>query len=687
MESTQITPSHLERLPLEILDEICAYLAPKKRGLAALALASKQLRFATYRFQYRTIQIRFLHRTDLPQEVEKWKELLDARGCAPHVRRLAIVDMEVEPNGWHEYDGGYRLKQWPPDHRQYDFFKPAGQDVWPLDKDDEFWTRPSPIRFNPWGPVPTPSEKAEEQALWAPLAALVASLPGLGDVDYQCKSQIPVNLLTVLNEKNGGPVRLHMYAFSLRSIFQNKVHPYGIDIDEDEFYLATSPCLSSIRTVVLYRYNNDHGWDFDHHRLCFNQDAVARMVQGLAPNLKSVTVDAKAFPTYIDERDVEWPGFFPSRPADNTGRARGRGALETLALESGTRGGPDIIRAWAGRTDFAALRSLHLRNYSMDVRSLNALSEIAESTGLRSLQSLSLWSTGWGSNEWEDDEWEDCDIEVAQLLTALPPLQSLEMGGTFADEALRAVLSSHGPSLRRLRLVPEGYHYSLPRPFVLSRGYVEALVRDCPNIQDLELLVPRSRGDEAEARIYHALAELRELDRLSLLLDCSNNIFTVEDGLRDRELRDSIINLNTSDRTLASDIFDALCRHRSPRLIRLYPEILTNINGINAMEHSMMAIRDILSRAWIRERDDREGHAGEAFLTEVKPADYWGAETNDIEPKLHGILEDIWPEAERWPKGGTETRRSFPLWKPSEDPTNAPEGAPPIGWRTGCQVS
>ncbi|MBE3043340.1 hypothetical protein IMZ48_12375 [Candidatus Bathyarchaeota archaeon] len=656
---------------MEVFDEICAHLVPnlghlEKRDLAALASASKTLRFVTSRHQFQTIQIRFGHKTGIPQEVERWRALIDTRGCAPHVRRLAIVDEEEGPNEPHTMSP----RQWPPESRKYDLFKPSGQDVWPLDKDDEFWTRPGTINFNPWGPVPNPSGKAEEQALWAPLADLIASLPGLGDVEYQCKSQIPVNLLTVLNEKDGGPVRLHMYAFSLRSIFQNEVHPH--DIDEDEFYLATSPCLSSIRTAVLYRYSNDHGWDFDHHRLCFNQDAVALMMQGLAPNLKSATVDAKDTGSFDGEGlNAEWPGFFPSRPTDDTGRARGRGALETLALESGTRGGPDIIRAWAGRTDFGALRSLHLRNYSMNVPSLNALSEIAESAGLRSLQRLSLWLAGyWGPDEEDDWEhgWEDCDTggpELARLLTALPPLQFLEMNGTIADEGFRAVLSSHGPSLRGLRLVPDRNYGMQPGRFVLSRESAEALVRACPNIQDLELLVPRSRGDEAEARIYRALAELRVLERLSLLLDCSNNVLTVEVDLQDREFRESIINLNTSDRALATDIFDALCQHRSPRLIRLYPEGITGMGGFGVEERSMKAIRDILSRAWIRERDDREGHAGEARLTEVKPRDDWGAETTPIADEFHGILEDIWPEAERWPKGGGETRRSFPLWKPS----------------------
>ena len=66
-----------------------------------------------------------------------------------------------------------------------DYFEPVSSEVWPLDK-DEFWTRAEPIEFDPWEPVPTPSTKADEQRLWAPVVGFIRSLHGLRDVDYQC---------------------------------------------------------------------------------------------------------------------------------------------------------------------------------------------------------------------------------------------------------------------------------------------------------------------------------------------------------------------------------------------------------------------------------------------------------------------------------------------------------------------
>lgn len=52
----------------------------------------------------------------------------------------------------------------------------------------------------------------------------------------------------------------------------------------------------------------------------------------------------------------------------------------------------------------------------------------------------------------------------------------------------------------------------------------------CPNIRDLELLVPRPKGDEAEAHTYLPLAEVRVLGRLSLPLDCSHILAVEEDS-------------------------------------------------------------------------------------------------------------------------------------------------------------
>ncbi|KAK4034622.1 hypothetical protein C8A01DRAFT_38929 [Parachaetomium inaequale] len=668
MKSPSPTACSLEDLPLDILEKICAELAVdlgqlEKLSLVALASTSRRLRFATARFQFQTIKIRFIDKSDLPHEVERWREILGARNPVPYVRRISIVEEEKPLEEWEDDI----RKQWPPNIEE-DFFDRVEPGVWPLDKDDEFWTRPEPIDFNPWGAVPTPSAKAEEQKLWAPVADFITSLRSLRDVDYLCKDQVPVTVLAALNEKDDGPVRLHVYGFSLRSLYQHPSHPD--DIDEDEFYLATSPCLSSIRLQVPHHLDRTRGADHE-GRHCFVEDAVEQMIEGFAPNLKSVSVvTTYSQRTPRQEDESTWSGFFPTQPTANTALKRGKGALETIALESVVNVGPDTIRAWSRLTDFTLLRSLHLRTYTINAPTLDLLSEIAESAGLRSLRSLSLWTTGFWENENEDSVTCDLgDTQIARLLRALSPLQSLELKGTFHETTLEAILDSHGASLQSLRLVPERDYDIIPLPFVLTRKRVESLVQACPNLQDLELLVPRSKGDEEEARIYRALAELPRLDRLSLFLDCSN-VFEVEEDpgpfvpdIAEERIRDVIINLNTSDRALATDIFDALCLHRSPRLIRLYPAEIRNF-GTEVREWSMLFIRDCLSRAWVRQRDDRAGHAGEFRITEIVAKDRFKSVREPLKGRYYTALDSIWPDAEPWPEGIDEMK-SFPLWKPS----------------------
>jgi hypothetical protein len=676
----------LEHLPLDILEGICAHLAAdlgrlEKLSLFALASTSKRLRSAAARFQFQTITIHFQDESGLRHQVESWRELLGARKPIPYVRRLGIVE-ETPQEEWDDPNDRVR---WPPDIEE-DYFEPVPSEVWPLDKDDEFWTRAEPIEFDPWEPVPPPSTKADEQRLWAPVADFIRSLQGLRDVDYQCKRQIPATLLAALKVKDDGTVRLHMYGFSLRSLYQDPSHPH--DIDEDEFHLATSPCLSSIRVSVPHHHNRPRGTDHV-GRHCFVEDAVAQMVEGLAPNLKSLSVATTYSQRVPRENEAAtWSGFFPAQPTNELAQGRGKGALQTLALESGVQVDPDTIRAWNSRTDFTTLRSLHLHGQPLAVPTLNVLSEISEAAGLRSLSSLSLWTTSFWRDDLENvhDDCKIADVELARFLRTVPSLQSLELKGTFASETFGAILHSHGSSIQKLRLLPERDREIQPDPFVLTRERIETLVEVCPNIRDLELLVPRSKGDEEEARIYRALAGFPLLDRLSLFLDCSN-IRAVEmaeqgsngsSGAADKPdpiICDAIINLNTSDRALATDIFDAICLHRSPRLIRLYPAEAGNF-GTDIREWSMLFIRNCLSRAWIRQRDDRAGHAGEYHITEVVAKDKRNSEGEPLKSEYYIALESIWPGA-AWRRGigGIDEMKSFPLWKPPSEARSEVEQA------------
>lgn len=84
------------------------------------------------------------------------------------------------------------------------------------------------------------SEAYDNDYLWQPLARLMERLPGLVDVVYACRSQIPPCLLQALHTHLPA-CRLHHYTFYLRSLNVKGKAP-----DPHELALVTSPCLHSL---------------------------------------------------------------------------------------------------------------------------------------------------------------------------------------------------------------------------------------------------------------------------------------------------------------------------------------------------------------------------------------------------------------------------------------------------------
>lgn len=97
-----------------------------------------------------------------------------------------------------------------------------------------------------------------------------------------------------------------MRAFSLRSLYQEVNRPR--DVDPDEFALATSPYLYSIN-ARYEAYTQDDGI----YRVSFNQEAIDRILSGLAPTLKRVRIQhLSTMKLWHNQRlpRLSWSGFF-----------------------------------------------------------------------------------------------------------------------------------------------------------------------------------------------------------------------------------------------------------------------------------------------------------------------------------------------------------------------------------------
>ncbi|SPO02787.1 uncharacterized protein DNG_05462 [Cephalotrichum gorgonifer] len=359
-------------------------------------------------------------------------------------------------------------------------------------------------------------------------------------------------------------------------------------------------------------------------------------------------------------------GFFSKHASDagpghphDAGPVR-RGAIEAIGLGGAMLLNAEYMSKWGRYTDFNVLRSLHLRTEGIEASVLDYLFNISKTDRLGSLRCLSLWT-----GDYLVDDQVDVDSSLARLLRSLRPLDSLELTGIFGEDTFDSVLCSHGESLGKLRLVPTRVPSPVVRPFVLSRGRVEALVRACPGITELKLLVPRRKGDEEEARTYRALSGLRRLDRLSLRLDCSG-VQESEDGVRQnadgpywqvRDMHDGAINV-TVDADLVTVIFNAICAHRLPQLIRLYPAEIKNPLGDHLIDNLYFPAA-CLSRVWIGVRDPRAGWEREFKPVELR-ARYWEGAEERVEstPGAFSFLLDIWPDS----GGDIRKMPSFPLW-------------------------
>ena len=325
-----------------------------------------------------------------------------------------------------------------------------------------------PIEFIPSYPeLTTKEDKASQEKAWSSLVAFLPNFIHLKEVVYACRNQVPAGLLRALHSHPRTP-RLHVHGFSLRSLYQSRSNLRNID--DDEYLLISSQCLTSIRAR-----DTTSGYDSRGH-VSFNEEAIWRMVARESPAIKAVSIWARlpghSFDHYwaLSPPKPQWPGFFREAPHS----VDKLGALEKLTLAGDGRFSPSAVRNWGKHTNFNALRSLQLHSRSASLAFLQALTVAVKSQSFASLQTLAL--AGYSFSRHEQGHF---DSVIAQLLHSLRPLAHLHISGIFRNETLNAILS-YGPTLRKLRLIPErGADLEL-KPYVLTRARIKRLVRACP---------------------------------------------------------------------------------------------------------------------------------------------------------------------------------------------------------------
>ncbi|KAI0387812.1 hypothetical protein F5Y04DRAFT_286796 [Hypomontagnella monticulosa] len=581
--------SALERLPLDVLDEISDQLANcdiNMRSLQSFTLASKTCCFAARRQRFSQIRLLARDPLQLRNDLAQLTQVLvnPANGEVPRtsfVQRLKICELTVQ-----EERGHVEAQRLPYDHKKrsnldvHEFCQPK------FDLPD--------IAQNVALEHPSHAETSSQL-----LSDFIAQLPGLRDLVWTCIAITPRCILSVLNVNR---CRLHIHNFNLDSLRDKKgAKGFGLK-SPDVFALATSPALYSIVAGLTPE-------DSQTSRKVTNEDAVLRMVSGLAPNLAHV---------YMRPETSEYAGSIRRRgPISEMLAADSLGSLQSLAIDVGTidyefgqNPFSSKVEQWGLRTDFTQLRSLALywkyddKNLDNKVMKdiLGYLADIANDK-LHRLHTLSLQLPQPGQEGLQD--------ALIRLLRNLNPLETLDLrvnrnGSGLWYNVFDIILSRHGQTLRKLRL-------TYP---VLRARETEDLVQHCPNLEDLEIVVWREPGEEI---IYRQLSRLRRLRHVCLRLRFKaitrdTNEILVEDWLMEDNHLYPEYGVGHDDATyafqgaavdgnLVRGIYDLISPDRKLDCLELTP---ITYDKAEAYDSHFNNILEWLSRSWVFERG-REG--------------------------------------------------------------------------------
>lgn len=591
----------LERLPAEILQRICEYVAScdhRRRPLFAFSMTSKLYFEATKPQRFASIRLTIENEEKLRKDLDHWNRVLNRNDSLHHVRHVTVIGYMKEegrshPNGWRgDIDGD------------------SDNEV-----DDTLYTALSLTAvFTPSMPCLTLAHKNAQKKAWLPFARLLGRLRRLTDLVYACSHQMPRCVLDVLHQCHPKS-RLHIHAFSLRSLYE---HPNN-NIDPDEFALITSPCLYSIDAKCMPQ-GGEYNWE-----------AVAWMVSGLAPALRRVRLDFGMDPLERQLKAIQScrPTWLSAEyPWDEVTPRLGLGRLDLLSLF----GNVEIeMKIWNSVTDFGVLRRLELQGTS-SVSLLHTLASMARENQLRSLRELRM----------------NCfaDQPTAELLLALLPLEVLALYDCLGRSTFEALLDRHGQTLSELALHPEDEDR-----FILSHPEVRQIQQRCPKLQKIDLTIHRHQGGPEEVAIYRALGQLARLTHATLVLECGS--FDKEKDPREN-LRKILINA-AMDKSLALAIFREMSATSGAPLQRLRLEMsypMSEVSGWEGLDHLL----DWVARDWVCEKYGRGVTGHRIFFDE------WAME--DIEddlvmaPRCVALWADIWPR-----KTGDWKRdwSSFPL--------------------------
>ncbi|KAI2638724.1 hypothetical protein GGS26DRAFT_602364 [Hypomontagnella submonticulosa] len=658
----------LEALPLVVLDRICEYLQGsnhKWRGLEAFSLASKFCSYVAQKQRFSQVLLVVDSLDKLRNDLKLLHEVLGVGNRLFYVRRFKISTKprREECTSAEEEERSITSRT----------------SIRELDFDMDKFCRPRKTLRMPkkTNAMRNPASVGTCHQL---LADFMSQLLNLQDLVWDCAVRLPPPC--ILSAVNVIGCRLHVHGFRLDTLIRNQDR-IGF-IDPDDFAVATSPHLYSIAVPV---HDDNTDWDNGIDMIINDpkKEAVFHMMTGEAPNLAHIWM----MPCLADYSDKELrqdrtdlgdaPQIDPSRfeffrEIPSKGNTI-QGSIRSLAFDFGIFAKYMRINfaEWSRHTDFTKLRCLTITwqwdfsDEKYTKKLLRPLLKMAKTGTFESLRSLTLNLPTEGHPETQ--------MALITLLQRLSPLEALHLHGPLSRGAFVTAISRHGVKLRKLRVHPSpSYRFNDSRyddaNLVLSEDVVLLLAKKCPKLEEIELIVRRTGGDNKETGIYRALSRLPRLTHVNLELESlvgsaldkekarrGDRQFTPRRNstIPPNDIREGLIDCAV-DAALALQIFVLISTNNSLRYLALRSKC-----SFMEYHRNVQDICNWVGRSWVCEKDNYGNVSTRELLVRSRHQLRENLENLEDESCL-AVWDSLWPQktVDRW-----ENWESFPL---SESP-------------------
>ncbi|KAJ5923211.1 hypothetical protein N7454_008456 [Penicillium verhagenii] len=502
--------------------------------------------------------------------------------------------------------------------------------------------------------------------MWLPIANLLRKFSSLNDLLYDGLHQFAPCMLQAINEDSSS-CRLWMNRFKLHSLGAEQIDPH-------EVALLSSPRLYSIKFDDFMSHGgNASGDNSIGEENKQDEDILYRTVASLSPFLKEVhSCYRDDQPYYPTDESSELQNRIDGQVTRSSLRYLSISGCENKSINKET------MTMWNDFTDFSTLRTLRITN-PLRYQALEFLANDCSFETLQSLElSLSLFATrlAWRLGQYDTPE--------ARFLCSLRPLTNLTINDWTNKYPLECFLPHHGGKLTKLAILTGKNTHLLPSD-------VKQISEYCPNLQELEITLPRTQGNATEVESYRNLGRLPQLQSLTIRLDvttiklCNSNcsgretptgskcVFTAPDASFDEfdmrpckrraksasrgplcrkgDFREMLIN-HAIDQNLAKAIFENIQSEKEPGTKPLKSLNLLCVGALGLKKDYMGSVwhfphQEVLSalkRSWRVNRLSTGGLEAEEICTSSPKAET-GESGNDPLPYiLEGPFRRLWPE-------------------------------------------